>query len=550
MNRKVLIIDNDADSASSISNILEDEGYLVFTASSGTAAVTMSKKVSPILIFLNLATPETNGLEICKALQSATQGKSTPIVLLTLRDGKFDPRYKTLYGIVGFLKKPVTSEGVISSINAITSPGAEAPGVDTSADSAVDDALDFGGFDDMPEQPAEDPGISFDDMPEQPADEPVMSFDDIPEQPAKDPGMSFDDIPIQPTDEATDSGWSLSKDSPKADSDSSGVSSPDSFDSTNNMLADSAGSEEESAGLSSSDAPSSEDEFAGIKDPELEEMLREAGEGPSSSSQPGPSQKAPAAADDAFSPASATSPLAGAPPAARSYSPTRIRTRPKHWWKILIPVLSLILIGAAGFGVYAYFFAEKKPPPPPQKVRARPSKRTPAASKKLPVAKAAPKAAPKGTIAKAAPKAAPGKKSPPGPIAKAAPKTAPKGSIAKAAPKPPAKAASPPSSAKKSPVKTSAAPKTTAKKASATRKKPLYYIQFGAFSNKANAEDFSRIISKKGYDAFVHESVKAGRKIYRVLAGKFDSRKEARDLAKFIKKQKKIDTAVFKDTKG
>ncbi|MDP2166715.1 MAG: response regulator, partial [Thermodesulfovibrionales bacterium] len=121
MKKTVLVIDNDANAASLISKTLEAEGYLVFTASSGDMALTMAKKVTPLLVFLNLATPGTNGLEICKSIRSIGPLKNVPLVLLTLRESKFDPRYKTLYGIVGFLRKPFASSDITSMVGSILS---------------------------------------------------------------------------------------------------------------------------------------------------------------------------------------------------------------------------------------------------------------------------------------------------------------------------------------------------------------------------------------------------------------------------------------------
>ena len=131
MKQTVLVIENDTKAASLIAKSLEAEGRLVFTASSGDASIAMARKVSPALIFLSLATPGTNGLEICKALHAVEAIKDAPIVLLTVRESKYEPRYKNLYNIVAFLKKPFTPEDVLSvatpNLQAETSPAEETP---------------------------------------------------------------------------------------------------------------------------------------------------------------------------------------------------------------------------------------------------------------------------------------------------------------------------------------------------------------------------------------------------------------------------------------
>jgi CheY-like chemotaxis protein/cell division septation protein DedD len=112
----ILVVENDTRTLELVSETLEKIGYSVYTATSGEVGLSMAGKISPALILVNLSTPGTKGLEICKTLHGDEALKDIPIILLTLRDGKFDPAYTKLYGIVDFLKKPVDSETLISTI--------------------------------------------------------------------------------------------------------------------------------------------------------------------------------------------------------------------------------------------------------------------------------------------------------------------------------------------------------------------------------------------------------------------------------------------------
>jgi len=125
MAKTILVIDSDSSSASVLSKTLEAEGYLVFTSASAEASLTMAKKVNPSVIFLSLSAQGV-GLEICKEIRSIEGLSDVPIVLLTIREGKYDPRYRDLYGIVGFLKKPLKKEDILSSLN-LASPKEEEP---------------------------------------------------------------------------------------------------------------------------------------------------------------------------------------------------------------------------------------------------------------------------------------------------------------------------------------------------------------------------------------------------------------------------------------
>lgn len=111
-----LVIENDQATADVITQTLESRGHSVFKAVDGSVGISMAEKVTPSLIFLNLSTPGTNGLGICKTFKEIESLKNVPIVLLTLREGKFDAMYKTLFGIAGFMKKPITPEAILSKL--------------------------------------------------------------------------------------------------------------------------------------------------------------------------------------------------------------------------------------------------------------------------------------------------------------------------------------------------------------------------------------------------------------------------------------------------
>lgn len=118
--RPILVVDDDSATIEFISVTLESLGHTVISAASGDEALEQAKEHAPALIFINLAVPDTAGLKICKSLMSIVDA---PLILLTLREGKFDPRYKSQYGIVAFLRKPVSAQELLE----ITSEHAPAP---------------------------------------------------------------------------------------------------------------------------------------------------------------------------------------------------------------------------------------------------------------------------------------------------------------------------------------------------------------------------------------------------------------------------------------
>lgn len=123
----ILVIDSDSETTQEMVTALETEDFLVFTAPSGDVGITMAKKVNPSMIFVNPAMAGTSGLEVCKTIHSTDSLKNVPIVVLSAFDSGADPRYTTVYGIVGSLKKPFTSEELVAKTRETIATGFSAP---------------------------------------------------------------------------------------------------------------------------------------------------------------------------------------------------------------------------------------------------------------------------------------------------------------------------------------------------------------------------------------------------------------------------------------
>ena len=114
MKDTVLFIENDQDTVAKATKALEGVGYSVVSADTAEEGTAKATELIPSLILINLATPGANGLELCKSLHNTEGLTEVPIFLLTLREGKFEPVYTKLYGIVSFLKKPFDNDELIA----------------------------------------------------------------------------------------------------------------------------------------------------------------------------------------------------------------------------------------------------------------------------------------------------------------------------------------------------------------------------------------------------------------------------------------------------
>ncbi len=102
----ILIVEDDADNATALREVLQEEGYSVARASNGVEALTKLREGPiPSLILLDLMMPEMDGSTFAKAVRAEPKWNQIPIVLLSA-SGRAAERAQAP-GVDRFLHKPV-----------------------------------------------------------------------------------------------------------------------------------------------------------------------------------------------------------------------------------------------------------------------------------------------------------------------------------------------------------------------------------------------------------------------------------------------------------
>ena len=81
--RRVLIVDDNVDSAASLAIILEHLGHEVRTANSGEAGIAMARAFNPNVAILDLGMPEMDGIETARRLRALPEAAQTTLIALT-----------------------------------------------------------------------------------------------------------------------------------------------------------------------------------------------------------------------------------------------------------------------------------------------------------------------------------------------------------------------------------------------------------------------------------------------------------------------------------
>lgn len=125
MNKKVLAIDDELDTLTFYSEVLEDHLFTPVTAANGVEGLKKAREEKPDLILLDIMMPKKDGTNTYKELKRDPDLKDIPVIIITGISEQVD--YKTLLarpttGKVspeGHLVKPVTAEVLIKEIRKV-----------------------------------------------------------------------------------------------------------------------------------------------------------------------------------------------------------------------------------------------------------------------------------------------------------------------------------------------------------------------------------------------------------------------------------------------
>ncbi|GBE30144.1 MAG TPA: response regulator [Bacteroidetes bacterium] len=125
--RRILIVDDEADTRTYFRAILSDNGYDVTTACDGVEGMTKVQEQMPDLITLDLSMPEKSGLKFYRELrESAIMGK-IPVVMISgvSADMKeFISSRKQVQAPDGYLTKPIDPDEMLKLVAKLLSASA------------------------------------------------------------------------------------------------------------------------------------------------------------------------------------------------------------------------------------------------------------------------------------------------------------------------------------------------------------------------------------------------------------------------------------------
>jgi twitching motility two-component system response regulator PilG len=116
---KVLVIDDSKTIRRSAENLLSKEGCDVITATDGFDALAKIADSRPEIIFVDIMMPRLDGYQTCALIKHNTEFKSTPVVMLSSKDGLFDKAKGRIVGSDQYITKPFSKEELLGTIRTL-----------------------------------------------------------------------------------------------------------------------------------------------------------------------------------------------------------------------------------------------------------------------------------------------------------------------------------------------------------------------------------------------------------------------------------------------
>jgi twitching motility two-component system response regulator PilG len=113
---RVLVIDDSNTIRRSAEIFLKQGGYEVVLAEDGFDALAKVTDHRPNLIFCDILMPRLDGYQTCAIIKRNPQFATTPVIMLSSKDGLFDKARGRMVGSEDYLTKPFTKDQLLQAV--------------------------------------------------------------------------------------------------------------------------------------------------------------------------------------------------------------------------------------------------------------------------------------------------------------------------------------------------------------------------------------------------------------------------------------------------
>ena len=113
---RMLVVDDNRDSAESLALLLKLTGHETHTALDGEAALLAAKETRPDVVLLDIGMPKLNGYDACRKIRSEDWGRDMILIAQTGWGQEDDRRRTEEAGFDGHVVKPVDPDDLMKMV--------------------------------------------------------------------------------------------------------------------------------------------------------------------------------------------------------------------------------------------------------------------------------------------------------------------------------------------------------------------------------------------------------------------------------------------------
>jgi twitching motility two-component system response regulator PilG len=121
---KIMVIDDSNTIRRSAEIFLTQAGYQVVLAEDGFDALAKINDHQPALVFCDILMPRLDGYQTCALIKKSAKFHTTPVVMLSSKDGLFDRARGAMVGSIAYLTKPFSKDSLLAAVRDHTAAGA------------------------------------------------------------------------------------------------------------------------------------------------------------------------------------------------------------------------------------------------------------------------------------------------------------------------------------------------------------------------------------------------------------------------------------------
>ena len=115
---KVMVIDDSNTIRRSAEIFLAQAGCTVILAEDGFDALAKISDHQPDVVFVDIMMPRLDGYQTCSLIKKNPRFASTPVIMLSSKDGLFDRARGVMVGSDQYLTKPFTKDSLVAAVAA------------------------------------------------------------------------------------------------------------------------------------------------------------------------------------------------------------------------------------------------------------------------------------------------------------------------------------------------------------------------------------------------------------------------------------------------